>query len=88
MSGLNYCKLGSTLSNICNTTQLDNLTTPLNATTPSKISGENPGLTQFFMSFDAEMVDMLVGISGIDDLNKLSRLFSYVLGYIGTLICT
>ena len=30
MSGLNYKKLGS------------NLTTPLNATTPSKISGENP----------------------------------------------
>ena len=24
MSGLNYLKLGSTLSNICNTTQLDN----------------------------------------------------------------
>ena len=39
MSGLNYKKLGSTLSNICNTTQLDD---PLNATTPSKISGENP----------------------------------------------
>ena len=39
MSGLNYLKLGSTLSDICNTT---NLTTPLNATTPSKISGENP----------------------------------------------
>ena len=41
MSGLNYLKLGSTLSNICNTT---NLTTPLNATTPSKISGESPGI--------------------------------------------
>ena len=26
MSGLNYLKLGSTLSNICNTTQLDNAT--------------------------------------------------------------
>ena len=26
MSGLNYKKLGSTLSNICNTTQLDNAT--------------------------------------------------------------
>ena len=26
MSGLNYKKLGSTLSNICNTTQLDNTT--------------------------------------------------------------
>ena len=36
MSGLTYKKLGSTLSNICNTTQLDD------ATTPSKISGENP----------------------------------------------
>ena len=35
MSGLNYLKLGSTLSNICNATEL-------NATTPSKISGENP----------------------------------------------
>ena len=31
------------------------------------------------------MVDMLVEISEIDDLNKLSRLFSYVLGCIGTL---
>ena len=26
MSGLNYLKLGSTLSNICNTTQLDDAT--------------------------------------------------------------
>ena len=26
MSGLNYMKLGSTLSNICNTTQLDDAT--------------------------------------------------------------
>ena len=26
MSGLNYLKLGRTLSNICNTTQLDNAT--------------------------------------------------------------
>ena len=26
MSGLNYLKLGSTLSNICNSTQLDNAT--------------------------------------------------------------
>ena len=26
MSGLNYLKLGSTLSNICNSTQLDNST--------------------------------------------------------------
>ena len=26
MAGLNYLKLGSTLSNICNTTQLDNAT--------------------------------------------------------------
>ena len=26
MSGLNYLKLGSTLSNICDTTQLDNAT--------------------------------------------------------------
>ena len=26
MSGLNYLKLGSTLCNICNTTQLDNAT--------------------------------------------------------------
>ena len=40
MSGLNYLKLGRTLSNICNTTQLDN------ATTPSKISGENPAAVE------------------------------------------
>ena len=40
MSGLNCLQLGSTLSNICNTTQLDDAT--INATTPSKISGENP----------------------------------------------
>ena len=44
MSGLNYLKLGSTLSNICNTTQLDN------ATTPSKISGENPASANVFNS--------------------------------------
>ena len=38
MSGLNYMTIDSTLNNICNTctTQLDN------ATTPSKIFGENP----------------------------------------------
>ena len=41
MSGLNYITLGSTLSNI-NFVILPNLTTPLNATTPSKIFGENP----------------------------------------------
>ena len=38
MSGLNYMKLGSTSSNICNSTQLDD------ATKPSKIAGENPVL--------------------------------------------
>ena len=46
MSGLNYLKLDSTLSNICNTTPfviLPSLKMPLNVTTPSKISGEkNP----------------------------------------------
>ena len=36
MSGFNYLKLGSTLGNTCNTTEIDD------ATTPSKISGENP----------------------------------------------
>ena len=40
-NGLNYVTYSSTLSNICNTTQLDNA---LNATTPSKISGENPDM--------------------------------------------
>ena len=41
MLGLNYLKLGSTLSNICNTTQLDNATKCYHA---QKISGENPDL--------------------------------------------
>ena len=40
MSGLNYTKLGSTLSNICNTTQLDDTTKCHYAF----ISGENPAL--------------------------------------------
>ena len=34
-----------------------------------------------------KMVSVLVEISGIDVFNKLSRLFSYILGRIGTLIC-
>ena len=45
MSGLNCLKLGSTLSNICNSTQLDD------ATTPSKISGENPALLECFVCY-------------------------------------
>ena len=46
MSCLNYLKLGSTLSKIF--VILPNLTMPLNATAPSKISGENPAVLSAF----------------------------------------
>ena len=63
MSGLNYKKLGSTLVTFV---ILPNLTTPLNATTPSKISGENPvDLYQDF-SYDAPGVKTgpIPGVTG------------------------
>ena len=43
MSGLNYLKLGSTLSNICNSTELDDATKCHYAF--KNFSGENPADT-------------------------------------------